>query len=65
MKYLYLLILSLILCNVCFGQTESFDTLLNRGKSQFKSDLEKPDYNFAINNLKKAIELNPTNAEAH
>lgn len=65
MKYLYLLFLSLILCNTCYGQAESFDILLNRGESQFNKDLEKPDYNFAINNLKKAIELNPGNAEAH
>jgi len=65
MKYLIILTLSLILFNVCHAQTESFDTLLNRGKSQFKGDLENPDYNFAINNLKKAIGLNPDNAEAH
>jgi tetratricopeptide (TPR) repeat protein len=65
MKHLYLLALSLVLWNVCYCQTESFDTLLNRGKSQFKSDLKRHDYNYAITCLTKAIQLNPNSAEAH
>jgi hypothetical protein len=63
MKYISLLPLLLILSIDCHSQ--SFDTLLNRGKAQFKSGLEKPDYKSAVNNLQKAVTLNPGSAEAH
>ena len=66
MKYLYILTLTLlIICDVCYGQAVLFDTLLKRGKAQFKQDLEKPDYNVAINYLEKAVGINPGNAEAY
>jgi hypothetical protein len=65
MKYLKLFAVLLTFSNTCYSQTASFDTLLNRGKAQFKIGLEKPDYNFAVNNLKKATNLNPASAEAH
>jgi hypothetical protein len=65
MKGLYLLFLSILVSATVYSQDVPFDTLLSRGKAQFKPDLDKPDYVAAINDLKKAIDLNPSSAEAH
>lgn len=47
------------------AQDESFGTLLRKGKAEFKKDFKSQDYTAAISCLKKAVTLDPENAEAH
>src|SRR4051812_43042194 len=44
---------------------ESYDTLLARGKAEFKKDFDQQNYSVAVENLEKAVALKPKNAEAH
>lgn len=44
---------------------ESFETLLTKGKAEFKKEFDQQDFSAAVNYLKKAVTLQPENAEAH
>lgn len=46
-------------------QGASFESLLNKGKAEFKKDFDEQDFVLAVNYLKKAVTLEPENAEAH
>ncbi len=48
-----------------YAQNDSFESLLAKGKAEFKKDYEEQDYTLAAFYLKKAITLEPENAEAH
>jgi hypothetical protein len=66
MKALFSLTLLVLFCSVGYSQTTAYDSLMNLAKNQFTSDTsQNADYTFSIEVLKKAIGLNPNNAEAH
>jgi hypothetical protein len=48
-----------------YSQTEEFDLFLANGKAEFKKEFENQDYSIAVENLEKAVKLQPDNAEAH
>ncbi|HEY4323205.1 MAG TPA: hypothetical protein VGN20_04445 [Mucilaginibacter sp.] len=65
MKFLGFFILSILAFNAGYGQTTPFDTVRDRAEAQFRPDVEKPDYNVAINDLKKVLTMNSRDAETH
>jgi hypothetical protein len=65
MKFLGFFILSILAFNAGYGQQAPFDTVRDRAEAQFRPDVEKPDYNVAINDLKKVLSMNPRDAETH
>lgn len=65
MRSILLFIFQVIFFSYCNGQNAMFDTLLKQGKAQFDKKIEHPDYNIAVDRLKKAVLLNPNNSEAH
>lgn len=56
-----MLILFLTICN---AQIEDFDSLLEKGKSEFKKKIEKQDFNKAVKVLEEAVKIRPNNTEA-
>ena len=48
-----------------FSQTDSFNIYLKAGKAEFKKDWDSMNYSVAVNNLEKAVKIQPKNAEAH
>ena len=61
---IYLNILLVLFLNICIAQTESFDSLLLKGKEELKKDFEEQDFNLAIKVLKEAVKIRPDNTEA-
>ncbi|MDF2454222.1 MAG: tetratricopeptide repeat protein [Cytophagaceae bacterium] len=59
------IIFSLVSLTQLCAQKESFESLLGKGKAEFKKDFEEQDYAMAASYLKKAVTLEPENAEAH
>ena len=55
----------LVLSFTGFSQTLEFDSLLAKGKAEFKKDYDDQDYTAATGYLEKAVALKPENAEAH
>ncbi|MBC7485671.1 MAG: tetratricopeptide repeat protein, partial [Cytophagaceae bacterium] len=66
-----------ILLHICFifssiatfaqarAQHETFESLLAKGKAEFKKEHSEQDFALAVTYLKKAVTLQPENAEAH
>ncbi len=47
------------------NQSESFESLLKKGKAEFKKEFDQQDFSSAVSYLKKAVTLESENAEAH
>ncbi len=61
----FLILIFSFLSTIVFSQSGNFETLLENGKKEFSKDFDKQDYTAAIDNLEKAVKLQPENAEAH
>jgi hypothetical protein len=62
---LFILLISTTLSFAQGIKQESFETLLAKGKAEFKKDAEQQDFKSAVSHLQKAVTLQPENAEAH
>ena len=62
--FLPLLFVCLFPAISCLGQSE-FDNLLALGKEEFSKDFQDQDFAKAVENLEKAVALNPDSQEAH
>lgn len=62
---LFLLIIPILTFAQTRLQEERFEVLLNKGKAEFKKDFAAQDFVAAVSYLKKAVTLEPENAEAH
>jgi len=47
------------------AQHETFESLLSKGKAEFKKPHDEQDFTSAVTYLRKAVTLQPENAEAH
>lgn len=47
------------------AQELSFDSLMTKGKAEFKKEFEEQDFSAAVEFFERALELRPANAEAH
>ncbi len=64
MKATLFIIFTLLSLSI-FSQNTEFESLLNKGKAEFKKDFDAQDYKKAIEYLEAAVSLEPKNAEAH
>ncbi|MDB5273326.1 MAG: tetratricopeptide repeat protein [Chitinophagaceae bacterium] len=66
---IFFFLFTFIVTTAAFAQLRedyvNFDSLLNRGKAEFRKPFNKQDYKAAIINLKKAAVLNPDDPEVH
>jgi len=54
-----------VLLTSAFSQNGDFEKFFAAGKAEFNKDFDKQDYSVAVENLEKAVKLQPNNAEAH
>jgi hypothetical protein len=59
------IIIAFLFAGQLFAQNVLFDEFLEKGKAEFKKQWNKQNYAVAVENLEKAVKLQPGNAEAH
>ncbi|WP_316802652.1 tetratricopeptide repeat protein [Pedobacter nototheniae] len=64
MKKIIIALLTILSFSV-YAQDETFEQLMINGKAEFKKEHEAQNYDLAVKNLEKAVQLKPDNAEAH
>ncbi|MDB5257673.1 MAG: hypothetical protein JWM14_2368 [Chitinophagaceae bacterium] len=62
---LFILFISITTSFAQLVKQESFETLMTRGKAEFKKEFEEQNFTEAVADFRKAVALKPENPEAH